>query len=198
MAKTTHQKGLELENKFAEFIKEEMGYEKTKIRFQVKQANNSRGANIDVIGQRLDKRGKLLKNLGISYMVVFFIAMFYAFIIGFTDTFDNIWFSILFFGGLTMQILGIIVILISSSLNIENAWVECKNLKSKVNIGQVSKMINEINSYNQTKDTQYKFREFFFVSASGFIDNAIELAISNNINCYIVEDDKFKKITNWN
>lgn len=198
MAKTTHQKGLELEIQFAEFIKEEMGYEKTKIRFQVKQANNSRGANVDVIGQKLNENGKKLNRIGTTYIIVCFFPIIFSIIIGLTDSVDNILVPVFFFGGITLNVLGIIVLIISSYLNIENAWVECKNLKTKVNIGHVGKMINEIKSYKQTKDTQYKFKEFFFVSASGFVDNAIELAISNNINCYVVEDEKFKKITNWN
>lgn len=59
-------------------------------------------------------------------------------------------------------------------------------------------LYSSVKEYKESKDTKYKFKKFAFVSASGFVDNALELAIDNHIDCYIKENEKFKKIDKWN
>jgi hypothetical protein len=196
--KSTFKKGIELEKEFAEYIREEMKYDKIKIRFQVKQANNSMGANIDIIGQRLNETGIRLKRVSKWYFIMCVIVVFYALLIGIMDSFYNDWTLALFISGLILEIVGLFALIISSRYNIDNIWVECKNLKTKSNITQVNKMLNEIKSYKNSGDTQYKFKEFAFVSTSGFVNNAIELAIANNIKCFVKENNEFGQITNWN
>ena len=195
---STFKKGIELEKEFSEYLKSEIGYDKIKTRYQVKQANNSRGANIDIIGQKLNSTGIAFKQMGTVWLIIFVIAIIFSFVIAFTDSFDNAWFKGLFFCGIALEIFSFSALIISNIYNIDNIWVECKNLKTKVNITQIHKMINEIKAYKASGDKQYKFKEFVFVSASGFIDNAIELATKNGIKCYIKEKNKFTQITNWN
>lgn len=194
--KTTYKKGIELEERFAQYVKEEMGYTETKIRFQVKQANNSRGANVDVIGQKLTDTGKLANTFSYVYMGIALI--FIVIGIYFLTTDDLGVGGAFLLLGLISEIIGFIFIVVNNKTRIANIWVECKNLKNKVNISQVRKMIDEIKAYKNSEDKKYKFKEFAFVSASGFIDNAIELAIANNIKCFIVNDNnEFQQITEW-
>jgi len=194
--KTTYKKGIELEEKFSQYLKDEMGYTETKIRFQVKQANNSRGANIDIIGRKLSEKGKFLKSLGITYLIIFFLLI----VLGIILLSNNIedWGGGLIFSGVIFEIFGTIAYALGLKYYNTNIWVECKNLKNKVNITQVRKMIDEINAYKNSGDKKYRFKEFAFVSASGFIDNAIELALANNIKCFIINNkNKFQQINEW-
>ncbi len=178
---STYKKGIDLEKKFAEYIKSEMKYDKIKIRFQVKQANNSRGANVDVIGQRKNETGETWEGMGIIWLIICFIALVVGFIMEFTNDWGSDLGLYLIICGFILEIVGIIALVISNAYNIDNIWVECKNLKSKVNISQINKMLTEIKQYKASGDSQYKFKEYAFVSASGFIDNAIELAEANSI-----------------
>ena len=60
-------------------------------------------------------------------------------------------------------------------------------------------MISEIQEYKQSKDKEYKFNRYIFVSSNGFIDNALKLANSNNIECYTKNsENQFIKVTEWN
>jgi len=184
--------------KFAEYVKKEMKYDKVKIRFQVKQANNSRGANVDVIGQRKNATGEMWEQLGKIWLIICSIAIFFGLIIGFASDWETDWAWGLIVIGVILDICGIIALLISNAYNIDNIWVECKNLKTKVNISQVNKMLTEIINYKATGDSQYKFKEYAFVSASGFIDNAIELAEANGVKCFIVDNNgNFKRKEKW-
>lgn len=195
--KTTYKKGIELEEKFAKYLKEKMGYTETKIRFQVKQANNSRGANIDVIGQKLSENGKTLKYAGIVYLILFLILFVIGIIVLNSDSNSDCG-GYLIFISVVFEIFGVIGYFLGVKYSTVHIWVECKNLKNKVNINQVRKMVNEIKAYKDSGSKKYRFKEFAFVSASGFIDNAIELAIANNIKCFIVnKKNNFEQINEW-
>ena len=195
---TSFTKGIELEKEFAEYIRTELNYDKIKIRFQVKAKANSRGTNVDVIGQRVDSTGKTYRVIAFIYFLVFVIVYFYGIISYSNDSIDGGLLTLLFVISSFFLVGGLIFIINSEKNNIENIWTECKNLKTKVNINQIRKMLNEIKEYKESGDKQYKFVEFAFVSTSGFIDNAIELAIDNKINCYIKDGSKFKKVSKWN
>ena len=195
---TTFKKGINLEKSFAEYIKKEIDYEKVKIRHQVPQANNNRGANVDVIGEKLNENGETLKKLGMWYYIIGITAYIVSFFLYLVNEINEDTFVSIMFSGIVFIIIGGFIYIIKRN-NIVNIWVECKNLKGKANITQVNKMLTEIKSYRESEDNKYKFKEFAFVSANGFVDNAIELAINNGIKCFILDKkDKFKEVTEWN
>ena len=195
---TIFEKGINLEKNFAEYIKKEMDYEKVKIRHQVPQANDNRSANIDVIGEKLNENWGNAKNIGVWYYVIGIVAYIVSIFLYLVNEIDEDVFNVVMLSVITFIIIGVLLYIIKRN-NIVNIWVECKNLKGKVNITQVNKMLTEIKSYKESEDRTYKFKEFAFVSANGFVDNAIELAVNNGIKCFILDKkDKFKEVTEWN
>lgn len=190
-------KGIDLEKEFAEYVKETLGYSKIKIRFQVAAMNNKRGTNVDIMGYKLDERGKKLEKMALFYYIGMIPLLIIVFVLGFTSHWQNSFAGLLLIIVLLFAAFGLLGLILSRKFSHENIWVECKNLKNKVNINQVRKMLNEISEYRESGDKQYKFNEFAFVSLSGFVDNALELAIDNKIDCYIKEGNAFKKIDKW-
>lgn len=186
-------KGLELEKEFCEYLKTDLGWEKARIRSQMASKYNMRGTNVDVIAERIDERGNKLKKLGAFYIVFFLILVFVAIM---TD--DNETQNWLLIMAVIFELVGAFAFYYSVSLNKENAWVECKNLKTKVSISQVQKAIDEFNHYKQSNNKEYKFTEMHFVSSIGFIENALKLAEDNNVICFTKENGVFKKIDYWN
>ena len=192
-----YERGANLEQMFAEHVVTELGYDNYVTRKQVKSANNSRGTNVDVIGHRLDERGRRLEKFGkvclaicIGFGILGLLWLIYG--VNKWDGVGLLVFAVIF------EVSAAVVIGLSKKLAFENIWCECKNLKGKATISQVRKAIDELNDYRNSGDTTYKFVEAAFVSVNGFVENALELAKKNNVKCYVVENDKFKRITNWN
>jgi len=194
--RTTYKKGLELEIMFAEFMKEELGYNNTRVRAKVPQKNNNTGIEVDVIGKRLDERGKIFNVLAIISIVLFMLLFIYGLVEVIIGSNNDL--SLIFIISFVFGIGGIAYLLLSNHFNQENAWVECKNLKGKANITQVNKMIMEIEEYKLSKDNEYKFINYFFVSANGFIENAIKKAMDKGIDCYSLSNGKFIEEKYWN
>ncbi|WP_269225344.1 hypothetical protein [Flavobacterium eburneipallidum] len=194
-SETIFEKGIGLEKEFCEYLKSDLGWEKARIRSQMASKFNMRGTNVDVIAERLDNRGERLKKLGNFYMIICILTCLIGLFLVINNNSDGMY--IIFFGTFVL-IIGIISFKLSENLNKENAWVECKNLKTKVNISQVQKTIDEINHYKASENKEYKFVEVYFISSNGFVENALKLAIDNKIICYIKENEKFKKIDYWN
>lgn len=193
---TIFEKGIGLEKEFAEYLKSDLGWEKARIRSQMASKFNMRGTNVDVIAERINKIESDRFNLiSLGYFLVFIVFFIYGLSITETDFVISLVilvFSIAFFS------FGLIFRKTAINKIREHAWVECKNLKTKVNISQVQKTIDELKHYKETENREYKFVEVYFVSSNGFVENALKLAIDNKINCFIKEGNKFKKIDYWN
>ena len=56
--KSSYQKGLDFEKEFATFMKEELKYDKIKVRKQVSGKHNIKGAEADIIGVEHDNRSE--------------------------------------------------------------------------------------------------------------------------------------------
>jgi hypothetical protein len=191
-----YKNGADFEQRFANYLVTNLGYDNYQVRNQVKSVNNSRGTNVDIIGRRLDARGKRLENLGKIYLYLTgFVAAFGILLMFLMD--DKWCGTVVILIAVVIEVIAYVAVLKGIEFAFENIWVECKNLKGKADITQVRKTIDEISDYQKSGDTTYKFAEYAFVSANGFVDNAIGLAIKHGIKCYIVEDGKFKRVTNW-
>ncbi len=53
---------------------------------------------------------------------------------------------------------------------------------------------NVVQDYNNSKDKKYPMSKMIFVSASGFVDNALQFATEKGIECYTKNKDTFNKI----
>ena len=191
---TVFERGIGLENEFCEYLKTDLSWEKARTRSQMASKFNMRGTNVDVVAERLDDRGRRLKLVSNFYFIICVITILIGLYLIISDN-ENGVFIMLF--GFFVFLAGLFSLNLSEKLNKENAWVECKNLKTKVNISQVQKTVDEYKHYNQSGNKEYKFVECYFVSTNGFIENALKLAIDNDIICYTKENEKFKKIDYW-
>ena len=193
-AQISYDKGKQIEDKLAEYCQTDLGYPKVKTRKQLTQFNNARGINVDVVGERLDARGKTYNNVGIAYYIIFGVILLFSIFGDLETEGDHTFLLISIFGIL----LGAIFLTLSNKFNVENIWVECKCLQTKVTIKIVQDVLNQYNNYIKSGDTTYKFKEVVIVSKSGFIDNAIELAMKSKIKCYTLDEKgNFKLIDNW-
>ena len=64
-------------------------------------------------------------------------------------------------------------------------------------INHVRKTIEEKADYVRSGDREYKFEYHYFVSANGFVENALKYAVDNNVICYVKEGNTFKKVGYW-
>ena len=192
---STYEKGNKLEKDFALFLKRELNWSKVRVGAHLPGKMNRKGASIDVIGERLDSRGEKFEMGSIISVVISLVCLVYGIIWAIYDI-DN--------GGILLIIYSLITagasmifLVQSGKYNKENAWAECKNLKSKANINQIDKSLREKKDYEASGDKEYKFEYHYFVSASGYIENALKYAIENNIICYEKSGDTFKKSGYW-
>lgn len=103
----------------------------------------------------------------------------------------------LFILGIGIGLIGALLLRKSREYWVEHAWVECKNRKKPTDIVQIETVWSQWQHYHLTNNKQYKFRYLYFVSASGFVENALKVATDRKINCFIKEGDKFKQIYYW-
>lgn len=197
---STYDKGRKLEIEFSVFMKHELGWKKTRVGAHMAGKLNRKGAAIDVIGERPDERGRKLHNLALLYLILGSMLL----IFGAMDIFLElhllgdyylseifIMLALVFVGG------SLFTIFVSLKYNKENAWVECKNLKGKVNINQIDKSIREYKDYIASGDSEYKFEFHYFVSSNGYVENALKYAIEHGLVCYEKSGDTFKKVGYW-
>ena len=100
--------------------------------------------------------------------------------------------------GVFLELAGIIALHYSDKYHKENAWVECKNLKTKVDKDKIRKMIDEYNDYVNSGDKKYKIEYLYFASANGYMKNAIEYAEHHNVECFVKKGrNKFERVDFW-
>ena len=192
----SYEKGREFEEQFAKFMKKKLNWHKVRVGAAMTGRSNAKGTSIDVFGERLDEKGERYSNLANKWMIgsgvlfVFAVAWFIAKIGE-----NGIGFMIL---SLSLLICGVSFKLLSDAYNKQNAWVECKNLKSKATVSHVNKMLNEFRDFKSSKNDEHKFTHLYFVSANGYVENALKLALDNKIVCYEKNGSSFIEVKYWN
>lgn len=191
---TSYAKGRELEIEFSLFMKRELGWNKVRVGAHLPQKMNKKGAAIDIISERLDERGKGFHRFGMWWISIALLCILISLYIIFTEIGTGELFLLF---GILLAIGGFFFMYQSGKYNKENGWVECKNLKGKVNLPQIDKSLREYREYRNSGDKEYKFEYHYFVSKSGYIENALRYAIEHNIICYEKSGDTFKKVGYW-
>lgn len=199
MPKESYKKGQDFQVEFSDFLKSELDWAKTSIETPVNGAINSQGTKVDIIAERLNKKGQVLKNIGKFYITACAILISIVIVVACAANFEDggILFAIVLFGGV-LEIAGIALFNLGVRNNTEHAWVECKNHETKVNKDQVRKMLDEYHDYVNSKDRKYRVKKLYFASGSGYIKNAIEYAMHNGVECYEKVEGKFVKAKFWN
>lgn len=186
---TSYSKGSDLENEFAQFMKEKLGWENVRVGVHLSGRVHVKGANVDIVGKRLTESGKTLKAIGIVYLIFCVI----PFVIGaITPEYD-----FLVYVGLFLEIVGFIILFAGINRTTEYVLVECKNLKGKATAAHIDKTLREINDYMASGDKQYKFRYHYFVSANGYVETTLKYAQEKGIVCFVKKGDSFEQEFYW-
>lgn len=188
MATTNFEKGLELENKFAEYMIAELGYDEIKERIMIKGIDNSKGVEIDIVGMQYDERSERFRRLAFVTLAIALLGMGASFLEIEPFNSDMIGFFVL------IEFIAVGYAIIGRMLNTKYTGVECKNHKTKVNIKLVREFYHQILDNNQSKDKKYKLSNMIFVSKNGFVNNALEYASNKGILCYQQVENGFKKV----
>lgn len=189
------EKGREFEKKFATFLKDELGWDKVRVGAHMTGRNNAKGTSIDVFGERLDAVGIKYNKISNNWMLAS----------GFLAALAIIWFVAdwgsnglwLFLFGMGSMISGCVFKIISINNHKRNAWSECKNLKTRVNINHMSKMLREYKDFKESKNEDYRFTDLYFASANGYVENALKMAMDNGIVCYTKKGRTFIEEKYW-
>jgi hypothetical protein len=194
--KSTVYKGNQLEKEFAEFMKEQLGYEKYRLQKRVKGSINSKGTDVDIIAQKASAKGRRFKKITIYY---YLISLFVFCIGSVLLALDNIgagtFFLTLGIGGFASTIFFLVQ---SKRHDIEHGWVECKNHKTKIDLPKIDKMLREYNDCASMGEIETRNCIKYFVSASGFMENALKFAIKQGIMCYEKnKEGEFVKSEYW-
>ena len=191
----SYEKGREFEKKFASFLKEELGWDKVRVGAHMSGKSNAKGTSIDVLGERLDEMGVKYKKISSRWMMASGVLGIGALIWFLQDWgSDGFWFFIL----CLLSVMGAMVFrMLSDANHKKNAWVECKNLKTKVNINHMSKMLREYNDFKSSKNDDHRFTHLYFASANGYVENVLKMALDNNVICYTKKGRTFVEEKFW-
>lgn len=184
--KLSQAKGKAFEQKFSIYMMTELKYDSIKRRKSMTGSESIKGSEADIIGVIYDIRGKRLKTAGL--MLIGLAILLAICILAKLIHYDFAYFFLLFAVG------GIIYVELSKKLNDKYTWVECKNRKNATDLRTVRDFYNVVQDYNNSKDKKISISKMIFVSASGFVDNALQFAVSKNIDCYKLNDKSFEKI----
>ncbi len=194
--KRAYNKGLQLEQDFAQWMQRKMGYNRTKFREFVNGKIATRPYEIDIHGIKEQAFWRLITLLGIA-LVVLSILM----IIGELDVVryyvQDVVSLIRLKTKAALFIIGGIGLAIGywgRSKHTQHAWVECKNLSTKVKRDHIFKLKSSVKDVRQSKDTRWQPDLVIFVSGSGYDIDALNFARANGIVCYQVKGKGFEKV----
>lgn len=190
-------KGCDFEAEFAKFMAKKLDWTSYRIRAHMPGKSNNKGNQIDIVLERPDERGQRLNKMAKGLIYACLILIIGGLLLGYGSNWTDEQANILIEYGVYFEFAAIIAFFLGKQFNKENAWVECKNLKGKATYDHVSKSIQQFEDYKKSGDTEYKFKEHYFVSANGFVENALKLALDHDIICYEKKNGKFLEVTYW-
>lgn len=191
----SYEKGKEFEEQFARFMQNELRWDKVRVGAHMTGRNNAKGTSIDIFAERLDAKGIKYKKRADKGLIVSAILAIFS-IIGYFKEWNGNGIWLLIFS-LTILASVCIFRILSDTYNKQNAWVECKNLKGKANVNHLSKMIREFEDYKLSKNEEHKFTHLYFVSANGYVENTLKMAMDNKITCYVKNGNSFQEVNYW-
>lgn len=187
--KSSKEKGAELEREFAEYMKNELGYNECIPNEKVKGKTSTNEYEVDIIGKRLSEYGEKLRDFGRYLLALGLIAI----ILEILDLMSLGEYGLYIIGGLL--IIGWILSETGKNRMYEYTWVECKNWSNPISKKEITNLASNSEDYHESEDKEFEFSKLLFVSGSGFIKNALRFAKKHNIECYERKSkNKFKII----
>lgn len=182
---TSFKKGLSLEDSFSNYMKLSLGFDEVKNRSHVSSKSNAKGSEVDIIGIKKDRRGKIFYNLSLILIMIGGILLVYGSIV---NDLQIIYVALIPF------VSSIIYALIGKNLFDKYTWVECKAWEKNVPLKEVRDSLSKLNEHNESKDKKHIMHRMIFVAQNGFVENVKEFAKEKEIELYIQSGESFQKI----
>lgn len=195
---SSYAKGKEFENRFGEFMKSDLDFDKIKPRTFLSSTINPKGSEVDIVGVRKDDRGKFFNVIAGVTMLVAVLLLLYGFYEAWL-WYDDIWMIDPIYTStmLGLEAIAIIYLILGANKFDKYTWVECKAWSKKVPIKEVRDCYHRYQEYNQSKDRKHTCHEMIFVSKSGFVANAIDYANEKGVKLYVESEDGFESVKEW-
>lgn len=191
----SYEKGRAFEERFAEFMRYELGWSKVRVGAHMPGSGNAKGTSIDVLGERLDQTGIRYKRMWIRWIMAS-LCLAIGSCVWHIQGWGNNGLWLLIFS-LASVFFALIFMLLSDANNKQNAWVECKNLKGKANVNHMAKMLREYNDFRSSRSRDYRFTKVYFASANGYVENALKMAMDSDVTCYQWNGKSFEEVGYW-
>lgn len=189
--------GKKLEEDFAKWARRNLDYDFTELRTLVNGSSSARPYEVDIHGIIYHRKYELIKKFGIAGIILSIVA-FLDIIPGFKNLAENsIQKRIPEIAGSTLVTLGLIALGIwyfGKEREIENHWIECKDLKTKVKRKDVMKLSVSSEDVKENKTALWKPDKVIIVSSKGFDQDALAMAESKDIICYEKSGRGFKEV----
>lgn len=191
--------GTRLETEFAKFMSASLGYRRTNLRSHVKGRVANRGYEVDIHGVRYPFVWDAFRFLGLYGLFLGFVGLIFP--QDFEPMFSSLAsvvavidpslapYTILIFMGLAFAI-G----LIGKRRSTVNAWVECKDRKTRVKRADVQKLVMSVKDVRDLKQSDWFPDRIVMVSTAGFDVDALSVARDHGVVCYAPSSDGYAEV----
>jgi hypothetical protein len=186
--KSSKEKGSEFEREFAQFMKDELGYDDCFLNEKVKGKLSTNEYEVDIIGKKLSKNGEILQMIGRAILVMglMLLGLHFLNMLGLHSQ------EVMYIVGAVG--LGWLLLRLGKEGLYEYTWVECKAHKSKIGKDYINHVNSNVGDYHDSDDKKWEFKEVIFASKSGFIPNSLRFAREFSIRCYSGEDGSLHEV----
>ena len=195
--KSNNEKGRELEDSFADWAEEKYDFEIAELRELINGAVSARPYEVDIHALKARTEYLYLKRAGIALMLLSGLLL-----LGFipdireyledivrTISPENVPLSVF----LPFSI-GFFAYYFGNKKKEKHYWIECKNLKSKVNRAHVQKLHSSVDDVRNNEQAPWYPDKVFLVSGNGFDKDALAHADEFEIKCFERHGKKFIRV----
>ena len=192
-------RGMSLEREFAQWMENELGYSKTKLRIPVKGKVADRSYEVDIYAEKFSHLWDVLRFGGIvSFLAAGLVLLaprdaqglrhwMEQTVAGFVP--DLAPYALLVFG-----IGGFVLGYNGKRKAMTYAWVECKDMRSNVKRAHVQKLAAAVDDAEQSRDAKWKPDTVILVSGTDFDADAINFAREHGFLCYRRSRSGFEQV----
>lgn len=182
-------RGISLERAFAEWMKSELGYTRTKLRQPVKGRIADRNYEVDIFAQKYNRLWDFLRIMGIIFMVLAVFAIFWPremrdvqqWMEGVVASFVP---ELAPYGLLIFGVGGFLLGYMGKQRSITYAWVECKDQRVNVKRAQIQKLAAAVQDVRENRQAKWTPDVVMIVSGTDFDADAYNFAGEHKFICY--------------
>lgn len=192
-------KGMSLEREFAEWMKSDLGYTKTRLRVPVKGKIADRAYEVDIHAERYNHMWEVARRLGIAGLILSLLIIFLPLQMREVhQLLENLVRSFVpQLSGSALLILSVVSIVLGirgKERAMTHAWVECKDTRTNVKRAQVQKLAASVKDVEDNRDAKWKPDIVILVSGSDFDADALNFAREHDFVCYRRSEKGFERV----